>query len=157
MSENKHLFKKRILWTCILSVWLLIIHIQSLLPAVASSAESGRVLEFLNSVISRLGLDFTLSSYLVRKSAHFSEFAILGILLCITLSKFESDKIRLRLFVPLLYSAVAVTDECLQLLSVGRACRVQDMILDICGATFGFLLYIVFNFVYLNKRKRNGF
>ena len=59
------------------------------------------------------------------------------------------------LITPILYIFVAITDECLQLFSPGRACAVNDMILDTCGATTG-LLFSLAIFCLFQKVKKNG-
>jgi len=147
MSVNKSNNKKRIFWTCFSVVWVLFIFLQSLLPAKASSAESGKIVEFLNLICRSIGFDFSFSSHFVRKSAHFFEFAVLGFALHSALIRYEPKTLITCIFTPLLYIAVAVSDECFQLISSGRACSFSDMLLDICGATFGFVLAIIFCFL----------
>ena len=124
---------------CVAFIWS-----NSLKDASASGSDSGRVLAWLNGVLESVGIYPFLTSHIVRKAAHFSEFALLGALLastCLTARRrinpwFVASPASL---------AVACADELLQLLSPGRACQVSDMLLDFCGAVTGIaLVYLIF-------------
>ena len=71
---------------------------------------------------------------LIRKGAHFSEYAVLAALIANGLR--ASGK--LRWWLPIALSALyAVSDEIHQYFVPGRACRLLDMGIDTCGAAFG--------------------
>ena len=77
---------------------------------------------------------------LIRKGAHFSEYAVLAALL--------SNALRLcgkmRWYLPVVISAgYAVTDEIHQYFVPGRACRLLDMGIDTCGAVFGTVVFLL--------------
>ena len=118
----------------------------SLKNATESGTDSGRVLSWLNKILEAIGLEPFLTSHLVRKCAHFSEFALLGVLLTLTCLTARRRLNPLYIAAPVSL-AIACTDELLQLFSPGRACQVTDMLLDLCGALTGIglimLIYVL--------------
>ncbi len=81
------------------------------------------------------------ASFLVRKAAHFSEYALLGYLmglLCV------SRDGRSRFLLPEAGClAAAAVDECIQLFSVGRSAQLRDVCIDLSGATLGLTVALV--------------
>ena len=79
--------------------------------------------------------------HLVRKAAHFSEYALLGFfmgLLCV------SRDGRLRFLLPeCLCLAAAFIDEGIQLFSEGRGASLRDVCIDLSGATLGVLIALL--------------
>lgn len=76
-------------------------------------------------------------SFFVRKAAHMTEYAILGIL---WLQALRAYRIRLRrsaLFSFLISVGYAATDEAHQLLVAGRAGQIRDVGIDAAGAAAG--------------------
>ena len=144
---NKHL---KWLLPIALFLWCVVIFHFSLDDAAASGADSGSVTAWLNGILSRVRAPWQLSGHTVRKTAHFTEFFILGVLALGTAFAF------LRRFRPAaawgFCVAVAVVDECLQFLSPGRAPAVPDVLLDSAGAAAGLLL--LWLLLYLIERKR---
>ena len=69
--------KEKRFWICLalLLAWIIFIFCRSLKPADVSTSESQRVLDLLQRLC-----PFKLSMHLVRKLAHFTEFAVLGLL-----------------------------------------------------------------------------
>jgi VanZ family protein len=122
------------------AVFILLIFMNSLQNGDVSSQQSGSVVALLQSIFEKIGLSLTVSSYIVRKSAHFIEFAVLGILLTTTLKAY-TNKILKNIFAPLFIGLfVAVSDEYIQLYSDGRAGMVQDVVLDFAGFITGLCL-----------------
>ena len=71
--------------------------------------------------------------HLVRKLAHFTEFAVLGLLA----GMLFGGRCR-HLLAGLLFSAItALCDETIQLFAAGRSGRIQDVRLDIAGVSAG--------------------
>lgn len=73
----------------------------------------------------------------VRKIAHFSEFAILGLLAYINIKDFKTNK-------AIIYSALlcliySISDEIHQIFVPGRACTLIDVLIDFCGSIVGIL------------------
>jgi VanZ family protein len=104
--------------------------------AVESTEASDRVLEIIKSLI---GEQTFITDYLVRKAAHFSEFALLGYCLCMDARLWTRDIIKVALFVPLMALMSACIDETVQLFSLNRASMLADVWLDFSGAIFGAL------------------
>lgn len=111
---------------------MLFIFWQSAMPAAVSELESG-------SIVSRLAewlkADEDLVSFIVRKSAHFTEFLILGLSLFLTVRDLRK---RASFWIPwAIGAAYAVSDEVHQYFVPGRSCEVRDMIIDACGVLVG--------------------
>ena len=66
--------------TVLVLVWCVVIWQFSLAPASTSSNTSSQVQDFCNEVLDRVGVDFDITSKMIRKTAHFLEFFVLGAL-----------------------------------------------------------------------------
>ena len=119
---------ERYIWTAVVLLYLGFIYHNSLTPAVVSAQQSGSVLLMLQTALNRVGLDSSwLTDHIVRKTAHFAEFALLGLLLwnCLrswrlTMSLRVASEAFLSLFLPFL-------DETMQLFTEGRSAQVDDV------------------------------
>ena len=81
-----------------------------------------------------------LTEFIVRKTAHFTEFAIEGILLLSVVKGYTTRPLRF-LGWPLLAGLMtALTDETIQLFSLGRSSQVTDVWIDFVGVVTGTLL-----------------
>ena len=136
---------------------------QSLMPGDMSSMESEWVLtlvrpvvELLQRGLSALGYDFELS-YLVRKLAHFSEYAVLGVLMFLLFVKPDG---RSRYILPAgLCLASACVDEGIQIFAVERGPALRDVILDFAGScagilAAGFVMMVLYTLSYNRRRRR---
>lgn len=74
----------------------------------------------------------------VRKGAHFSIYAVLGLFACLLFGeyKFETNA-KYFIFPIALCMLYAVTDEVHQYFVPGRACRLFDVFIDTCGGAVG--------------------
>jgi VanZ family protein len=145
--------KRKIILGILIVLWLCLIWGHSLQPAVVSDNESGRVLEFLRQIFPTL-LGGENGTFIVRKSAHFTEFFILGILLCMEFCTEVYGALR-RFAVPSLVGLlVAFIDETIQLFVVGRSGEVRDMWIDFAGVMFGTLIVLA---IVNNKRGRKRY
>lgn len=108
------------LWRLACCLWLMLIFSQSAMPAPASQAESGGLLYLLVQFFPFL------TEHLLRKLAHFAEFAILGVFL----GKSLRGPVTRMLLVGLL---CALCDETIQLFVVGRSSQVSDVWVDFSG------------------------
>ena len=141
--------RKRIL-TILIGLNLALIWGNSLLPADSSSAVSGGVLAFLGNFLPFLMTE--MGHTLLRKAAHFSEFALLGLLYCgrhrLTKEKTPPQLLGFGL-------AVACIDESIQIFTPGRASSLIDVWIDLSGFALGFAIILacaVFNRIKGNKR-----
>lgn len=144
--------KKRFGFTGAAAVWTAFIFSQSLLSGAVSSAESGTVLRFLQSLFGSTGFGGWVTEHLIRKTAHFTEYAILGVLLILAVYSF--GRLRRSPTVPLFLGLlVPVLDESLQLFTEGRAGQLSDVLLDYAGALTGMALCLLV-LILLRRRKR---
>ena len=135
MTENR---KKKMICTALIALNLAFIWGNSLVKGEDSDGMSGTILTWVNSF---LGLDEAGAAalhYLIRKIAHFTEFACLGALLAWRCRL--SGETRPVLFPALLAMAAAVTDESIQLFTPDRGPRLTDVWIDTSGAVTGILL-----------------
>ncbi len=155
MNKYKNINIKRVVFT-ILSVFCIgIIFTQSLLPAGKSSQESSKILELLNGITEFLGMGRLFTHNLVRKCAHFAEFAVLSACLFGMYRTYIQSLLKISLFTSASYFIVAVIDECIQMFSPGRACQFTDVLVDCAGGTCA-LLFLTVICVQIGKRKLNN-
>ncbi len=119
----------------------------SLDDATESKEMSSTVVEKVKPIVDPYDkIDDDLFVTIVRKTAHFSEFALLGAEMFLLACTF-SDKKKLTLPILLIPVSVcflcAVTDELLQLTSEGRSCEIRDMLIDLGGIIAGTLFICV--------------
>lgn len=125
-----------------------------------SNAVFNAVIEFVNPVYD--SLDTTAQAeykdtvtFIIRKLAHFSEYALLGILAFINLAMVK--KIRYRgLFAAVFSCIYASSDEIHQLFVPGRAGQVRDVLIDTSGAVAGILLAILIRKIWLKSREKKS-
>lgn len=132
-------------------LWGVFIFVNSLMPGETSTQMSDSVVESLPSGWLSW-LDIHTITLLVRKSAHFLEYALLGLL---TAGAFASEgklvwKNTGNLLFPCLFWAVA--DEFLQTFVAGRTGLIRDVMLDFGGILTGCLLTA--GFLWLRKKYR---
>lgn len=134
----------------LLIVWMTVIFLFSHQPAVASSEISGGVslgLVGRLDALLHLGLpEETLESmaqmidYPVRKAAHMTEYAILGLLAFAFFRSMELWRERYYYRAAWLFAlCYAATDEFHQLFVAGRSGRISDVCIDGAGAALGLL------------------
>ena len=135
--------------------WLAFIFGNSLQNGEESGEQSGKVHMIVNNVAQSIGIEKPISEQAVRKTAHFTEFAILSLLLCLDGCAFRilrlSQKVRLSCAlvsasIPICF-LLACIDELLQTTSPGRAAQFTDILLDtsgaICGMAFFLLIFLI--------------
>ena len=132
----------RYFWLLLVVVLTAVIFVNSSLPATESGKLSGFVTQF-DAQLAQL-LDITLKGdveHNIRKLAHFLEFACLGLLWCKTFASFRVSNRTSTGYILLLCLLTAVTDEYIQLFSLGREGKVMDVLLDFSGAACAWLWY----------------
>ena len=115
-------------------LWVCFIFTRSLQPGDQSAEESGWVLTMIQLISPNI------SMHIVRKLAHFTEFAILGALASLTQLQATSVHLTLLLFFGLL---CAMADETIQLSISGRNGQVQDVWIDFAGVAAAVILIFV--------------
>ena len=139
--------KKIILWTIVIAYTLWIFH---------NSAQTGKVSANLSQTLSYRIYDhlqflhfmpFKLFHTLIRKFAHFSEYALLGILVS-TISSHTIQERQQKLLIILWMILAPMIDEGIQSFTPGRSAELRDCIIDICGYGSGLLI------TYLLKQRK---
>ncbi|SJZ38141.1 VanZ family protein [Anaerorhabdus furcosa] len=139
--------------------WVLVIlmicfiFMNSLTPAVSSKALSSDITNIIlngfNSIHVQMDYDFL--HLMIRKSAHFTEYAILGILIMYAVKTkplFQSSVVNFTVFF-----LVPITDELIQKFTPGRSCEIGDMFIDASGMIVGCLLVLGVIHFLLDKKK----
>lgn len=125
-------------WAVALACWVAFIWCHSLVQGPQSSLESGMVVALLRPLFEAVGVtDASLMSLVVRKCAHFSEYAVLGVLACGLFRARGRETGRRALLAALIVALVPVVDECIQLGVPGRSGQPTDVIIDLSGLLVG--------------------
>lgn len=136
------------LWPAALLIYTMVIFGHSMMPAAQSSAESSYVLACLHGFLARFGMEASwLTEHVVRKCAHFTEYAGLGILLFLDARNFcavfsETWRRTLRWLHGGAVFLIPFVDETIQLFSAGRSGQISDVWLDMSGAAAGVLFSV---------------
>ncbi|MBN1079045.1 VanZ family protein [Clostridium botulinum] len=152
MKEIKSTFDKRkvINWI-LLILWMIIIFAMSNQPAVVSDKQSGLVITTLTNLgINMNGIFGELANFIVRKTAHFLEYMILGILI-LNVLEIHYTRQKIRLLGVLLVFLYASSDEIHQLFVQGREGAFRDVVIDTLGGTFG--IFVISNLKVLRLKK----
>lgn len=104
-----------------------------------SEQESALFLDFFSKIISKLENNDT-GMYIVRKSAHFTEYLILGVLLALEFVNIVKGWFRRFVEPWMLALFTAFIDETIQLFVEGRSGQVTDIWVDVAGAALGILI-----------------
>lgn len=143
--------------------WLIFIFSNSLRDGVESGQQSKRLLRALQGLFQSFGYHGELSEHVIRKLAHFGEFAILSFLSCLdlwshSLFTLSDPPRRICLFaaisLPFCFLSAGI-DELLQHVSAGRGPRFSDVLIDTSGALCAYLFFLAFFFLLrVIRRKR---
>ena len=134
---------------CTLFIW----H-NSLVPATQSAAQSLSVLERLTALLEWLGLPVTVGHTILRKMAHMSEFALLGVLwetALVTGTKGRKSWHCVQSACTLCL-LTAMVDETIQVFVPGRGSQVTDVWIDFAGACLGVAIAAVLGW-FLRRRR----
>lgn len=145
------MIKKVFPWFAVI-VWMCVIFSFSAQPAKKSDKTSTGTIKKVASVISPKFRKLPKTeknkkaekyNHIARKTAHFSEYAVLGMLCFAALGTYCMKK-KKRVLMALAISALyAVTDEMHQIFVPGRACRFFDILIDSGGALTGIIILAV--------------
>lgn len=135
---NPWLLAFRVIFTFLMAATIVFIFTRSMQPGAVSTLESARVLALVNRAADALGVP-ALTMRQVRKLAHFSEYAVLGLWMQLCLRVYTRRYLR-HIAWPLLGGlTVALADETLQLVVAGRSSSVMDIWIDFAGVSSGVL------------------
>ena len=156
MKTNSCSMRFRIIMFVLTASVIAFAFIHSSMPSVESAQESESVLDFVTVILKFFGIDPNLSDHIIRKIAHFTEYTVLGALLCSCAYSF--DRIKPIKFVPYTVSIGLFTcfvDETIQLGIEGRSGQVSDMWIDFFGVLLGTAVMLVAFWIYRKIRKIN--
>ena len=122
-------------------LWTALIWGNSLQPAEVSGELSGGVVALVEPVLTAVGIPAEHHSFVVRKSAHFAEFAGLAVLWLVVFLK--RPVVSGAMLTLLLCAATAALDEGIQHFVPGRSCALRDWGIDTLGAAVGAGVFVL--------------
>lgn len=154
---------KKVINIILLLIWMFIIFLFSSQNGSNSTSTSNKVvLTMINVTATVTGNTYTDleiknmvidKTTLVRKSAHFIEYLILGVFIINVLKDYAKINKRMILFALLFCFLYAISDEIHQLFSDGRTCKILDVFIDTFGSFVGICIYNIFYNIYLKEKK----
>ena len=128
--------KKRYIFIVMTVLMTAFIFWNSSKPAVESTSDSNRFVDFFTILLSYIGVkaDFGIVEVIVRKSAHIAEFAVHAMLLA---GCFCGDFKKRAIYILFFGLMTACVDEYIQLFPEGRAGLVSDIFIDFTGTVVG--------------------
>lgn len=138
------------------ALMLLFCWVHSCFPASVSSQESDGFYRVFYWFFGLFGAGPIVTQHIVRKLAHFSEFAAVGGLLLSCAYCFDRMRPQ-RYAVQVLFAGLsaALIDETIQLFIEGRAGMIADVWIDFAGVVTGALLLLAFYAVYRRTKRFN--
>lgn len=143
-------------------IWCVVIFMFSANDSDESNAQSNWLFEFIvkfvNPVYDSMDPEAQLryhdiATFIIRKLAHFTEYAILGMLAFSALWKVQKVKFR-GLFALIFGFLYASSDEIHQLFVPGRTGQFRDVMIDTCGVAFGIIIAILIRKIYLKHKQK---
>lgn len=154
--------KQLILWVCLIA-WMVVIFMFSAQNGEESAELSGGITKRVIEIIVDDYENMTPAqqtnvqnnvSFVVRKIAHFTEYAILGGILACLVGTYTQILKRRILISWCAGTVYAMTDEFHQMFSEGRTPKVFDVCIDSAGVIFGVCIVLVFCHIAIDKRKQ---
>lgn len=146
--------KKRWIFGILCMLWMFVIFQFSASQGTESQGLSDRIAIMLSNLFPFIAYNDTLT-FVIRKLAHFSEYAVLGLLYYQFLTTYpfqERTNLIVSCLLTLLYAA---TDEFHQLFIDGRSGQLRDVLIDTAGGCVGTLMSAWLTRVF-RKRKGNS-
>lgn len=148
--------KRMILCAVLIAGTVAFIWGNSLVSGTGSGAMSGRVMAWINSFLHLNSEDAETLHLVIRKMAHFTEFACLGLLLawlfCMTGAK-KGYLFCMPLFCGIL---AACADETIQVFVPDRGSSLIDVWIDTAGITAGTAVFLIGQSLIRQKHKRKN-
>ena len=133
------------IYIILLVSWLSFIFFNSALDANNSAQQSDKIVNIVENIVHTINPDAVVDSASVRKSAHFFEFGVLGVLYFIGTLFFKNKRFYFYTHLLFLSFLTAFLDESLQLFSDGRGAEITDVWIDFSGASIGILImFLIF-------------
>lgn len=123
--------------------WMILIFYMSNQPADISNKQSDLIIKLFYYI----GIDLNsslgeITSFVIRKAAHFTEYFILY---CLTINvlKFYFNIKKAAIYSLLIVLGYAISDEIHQYFIPGRDIAIRDVIIDFSGGILGFIINII--------------
>jgi len=143
---------KRIIFCILILINCLTIFCFSHEKADESGEQSGRVVNFISNIVPYIRnmeepdktiFKEEILSPIVRKTAHFSIYAMLGLLTTNFILTIENKRMYKIVLIPLVFCFIyAITDEIHQMFIPGRSGKIGDVLIDTLGAIVGIFLVV---------------
>ncbi|MGM9636358.1 MAG: VanZ family protein [Eubacteriales bacterium] len=166
MTKSKWI---RLIFSILTVLWMVVIFLFSAQDGETSSETSGKIVEQVAPVVikdyehlpeSVKQIKVNDLNHVIRKLAHFSEYAILGMLTFFALLWDRIKRLPHILIAFGIGGIYAVTDELHQILSIGRSPAVLDVLIDSAGVLAGtliaWLIFCLFRIFLRQKRRRKA-
>ena len=141
---------KKTILTILIILWMILIFLLSNQPANESSKLSDGLIEkTIGNIYKTTHKNPTEEKQkeikekyttLVRKTAHFTIYLILGLLVATLLKQYNLTSKQIIIYGVLICMTYAITDEIHQIFVKGRSGELRDVLIDTCGSTVGILL-----------------
>ena len=141
---------KKTILKIIIILWMILIFMLSNQPAIESSRLSDGVIEkTIGNIYKITHKDTTPEkieeikqkySHIVRKTAHFTIYLILGLLVSTLLKEYNLKTKQIIIYSILICMTYAISDEIHQIFVIGRSGELKDVLIDTCGSTVGILI-----------------
>ena len=148
----------KIVSVLMLFIWMILIFYMSSQTATESSATSGGFSRILFKIIYPKFESFDAAaqkeiiedfSFLIRKSAHFILYTVLGIFSYCAVIAYNKLYIRIRIFISFIICVLySVSDEIHQYFVPGRSCELRDVAIDTAGAILGIICCFLFSYIF---------
>jgi len=143
------------MWLLIYVAWMLVCWGHSMMPGELSSFESSRFVFLVRPFFLLAGItNERLMSHFVRKAAHFTEYAILGLLAKRVSDACFAERWKSNLMCAALVVGVPMADEFIQTFVPGRSGSIRDVLLDISGSVFSLTLSWIIRRVLQSRRRQ---
>ncbi len=147
--------KRMILCICLLICCLAFIWGNSMTNGTDSGNLSGHIMQWINTFLRLDEAGADLLHRLIRKGAHFTEFACLGLLLTWLFGMMGEKKGHL-FCMPLLFGMMAAcVDETIQVFTPDRGPSPIDIWIDTCGVAAGITALLIGNYYVCKKHTHN--
>ena len=147
--------KRMILCSLLLIVMLSFIWGNSLANGTESGAMSGRIMEWINRFLHMDKTGAETLHLVIRKMAHFTEFACLGLLLTWLFGMMGEKKGHLLCMTLFCGMLAACVDETIQVFVPDRGPSPVDIWIDTCGVAAG-MIFLLIGYDYIRKKQTNN-
>ncbi len=145
-GKNRKIFIS--VYILVLIFWLSFIFYNSIANGIKSTEQSNKVAEFLQMIVRKFDPEAMVDVSIVRTTAHFIEFFVLGALYYIGSFFIKMSRVSLFLHSLSLSLFTAFTDETVQLFSSGRGAEVKDIWTDFSGAVAAHIIVFAIYYSY---------